>query len=145
MKHKANALIQGGEINANSGDVKVEANNRVKADVDVTRVTVAGAGIEGGVGYFNNASETIAKVADTVINAGNLNISANSEDNIDIDVISVLGAAAGANVSVAIADTNNNVHSLVSGNVVIDANDVNINASNTSNLASKLIQNKAAA
>lgn len=138
MKHKANALIQGGEINANSGDVKVEANNRVKADVDVTRVTVAGAGIEGGVGYFNNSSETIAKVADTVINAGNLNISANSEDNIDIDVISVLGAAAGANVSVAIADTNNNVHSLVSGKVDIDANDVNINASNTSNLASKL-------
>ncbi len=138
MKHKANALIQGGEINANSGDVKVEANNRVKADVDVTRVTVAGAGIEGGVGYFNNASETIAKVADAVINAGNLNISANSEDNIDIDVISVLGGVAAANVSVAIADTNNNVQSLVSGNVNIDANDVNINASNTSNLASKL-------
>ena len=138
MKYKTNASIEGGKITANSGDVKVEANNRVKADVDVTRVTVAGAGIEGGVGYFNNASETIAKVADTVINAGNLNISANSEDNIDIDVISVLGAAAGANVSVAIADTNNNVQSLVSGNVDIDANDVNINASNTSNLASKL-------
>ncbi len=139
MKYKTNASIEGGKITANSGNVKIDANSTVKADIDVTKATVAGVGIEGGVGYFNNASETIAKAANSVINTkGNLTVNANSTDNIDIDVLSILGSVAGANVSVAVADTNNNVQSLVSGNVDIDANDVNINASNASNLASKL-------
>ena len=139
MKYKTNASIEGGKITANSGNVKIDANSTVKADIDVTKATVAGVGIEGGVGYFNNASETIAKAANSVINTkGNLTVNANSTDNIDIDVLSILGTVAGANVSVAVADTNNNVQSLVSGNVDIDTNDVNINASNASNLASKL-------
>lgn len=139
MKYKTNASIEGGKITANSGNVKIDANSTVKADIDVNQASVGLAGIQGGVGYFNNASETIAKAANSVINTkGSLTVNANSTDNIDIDVISVLGTLAGANVSVAIADTNNNVQSLVSGNVDIDANDVNINASNASNLASKL-------
>ena len=139
MKYKTNASIEGGKITANSGNVKIDANSTVKADIDVNQASVGLAGIQGGVGYFNNASETIAKAANSVINTkGNLTVNANSTDNIDIDVLSILGSVAGANVSVAVADTNNNVQSLVSGSVDIDANDVNINASNASNLASKL-------
>ena len=138
MKYKTDAEISGGKLNASSGNVKVNADSSVKAEVDVSEVTLGAVGIKGGVGYFNNASETIAKVANATINTNNLNINADSNDNINVDVLSVLGAIAGANVSVAIADTANNVKSLVSGNVAIDTNDVSINASNTSNLTSKL-------
>ena len=139
MKYKTDAEISGGKLNASSGNVKVNADSSVKAEVDVSEVTLGAVGIKGGVGYFNNASETIAKVANATINTNNLNINADSNDNINVDVLSVLGAIAGANVSVAIADTSNSVQSLISGsNVDIDTNDVSINASNTSNLTSKL-------
>ena len=139
MKYKTDAEISGGSITASSGNVKVDAVSNVKAEVDVVDATVGVVGIKGGVGYFNNAAQTIAKVSDATINTNNnLLVNANSNDSIDVDVISVLGAAAGANVSVSIAETSNNVQSLVSGNVDIDANDVNILASNTSNLTSKL-------
>ena len=59
-------------------------------------------------------------------------------DNIDIDVVSASISGIGANVSVSLAETNNQVQSLISGNVDIDASNLDVKSSNTSNLATSL-------
>ncbi len=141
--YNTKASISGGSVVSNS-NVNVKANSTVKADIDTVSATVGVVGVDGGAGYFNNSAVTSAIIDSAKVEGNTINVAAESVDDIDVNVSSKSAGYASLNVSVAISETSNEVNALIKGSDVdIDANTLNVTASNTSSLSSELDSNQA--
>ena len=147
MKYNTSASISGGKVEAQNGKVEaqngkvsVEANSNIKANTDAIGATDGAVGIAGGVAYFKNSANTTAKIENATINTtGDVNVIAESEDNIFAKAIAGSAGAVSANINIALAETTNKVNALISGrDVDITANNLNVKATDTSTLESEL-------
>lgn len=140
MQYNTSANISGGKVTANNSDVNVSANSGINADIDTIKATVGVVGVAGNVGYVRNNAVTDAIISNTTVNANNVNINSTSSDKINVNVISAAISGVLANVSIGIAETQNNVNAKITGDagVDIDAKNINIIASNSSTLNSEI-------
>ncbi len=140
MNYNTEASIEGGNILAdNNGKINVGASSSVKADIDAAQASAGMFSLGGNVGFFDNNSRTTSKISNvSSLKAGDISLNSSSNDDIDIDVVSASVSGVGANVSVSLAETNNQVKSSISGDVDIDAANMDIKSSNTSSISTSL-------
>lgn len=141
MKYNTSASISGGNVvTQNNGDVTVKANSKVKSNTDAVAASVGGVSIAGNVAYFDNKANTTAEIANASVKSANdINVLAESDDSIISKAISASGGVVSVNLNIAVANTQNAINALISGNNVdIEANNLNLKATNTSILESEL-------
>ena len=142
MKYNTSASISGGNVFAqNNGDVTVKADSNVKANTDAVATTLTAlVGVAGSVAYFDNKANTTAQIINPNVNSANdINVLADSSDSIVSKAISASVGGVSVNLNIAVANTENTVKSSISGNNVdIDADNLNVKATNTSRLESEL-------
>ena len=142
MKYNTSASISGGNVVAqNNGDVTVKADSNVKANTDAVATTLTAlVGVAGSVAYFDNKANTTAQIINANVNSANdINVLADSSDSIVSKAISASVGGVSVNLNIAVANTENTVKSSISGNNVdIDADNLNVKATNTSRLESEL-------
>lgn len=142
MKYNTSASISGGNVVAqNNGDVTVKADSNVKANTDAVATTLTAlVGVAGSVAYFDNKANTTAQIINANVNSANdINVLAESSDSIVSKAISASVGGVSVNLNIAVANTENTIQSLISGNNVdIDADNLNVKATNTSRLESEL-------
>ncbi len=132
------AKISGGTLDAQNNALNVNASSTLNAEISTKAATIAAVGIAGNVGYLKNSALTEAIIKNTdILNADMVDVNSTSSDNININVASKTASEASANISVGIAETNNNVNAGILGSVDIKANDITIVADNTSTLQSE--------
>ncbi len=142
MKYNTSASISGGNVVAqDNGDVTVKADSNVKANTDAVATTLTAlVGVAGNVAYFDNKANTTAQIINANVNSANdINVLAESSDSIVSKAISASVGGVSVNLNIAVANTENTIQSLISGNNVdIDADNLNVKATNTSRLESEL-------
>lgn len=137
MNYNTNASL-GGNIDAGGNKVSVKASNNVNAKTNADQASLAGVSVGGNVAYFRNNAQTTAQINGGEIQAGNIDVIAESTDNISAKAFGAGISGASVNAVVADVKTTNNTKALVTGTVDIDADNMNVNANNTSSLNSEM-------
>ena len=132
------AQIAGGNLTVENGDVAVKSNSNIKVEKDSLTASAGLAAIQAGVDYFKNNAVTQAVTLDGQINAqnGDVLLSAISEDIIDMDAKSVTAGLANIGASIALAETNN--HTTASLGSGVNAQNLTIEAVNSSSLTTSM-------
>lgn len=140
MQYNTAANISGGKVAANDSVVNVSANSGINVDIDTIEATVGVVGVAGNVGYVRNNAVTDAIISNTIVDTNTVNINSTSSDNINVNVVSASVVGVLENVSIGIAETQNNVNAKITGDdgVDIDAKNINIIAGNSSTLNSEI-------
>ena len=136
--YKTVAQIAGGNLTVNNGDVAVKSNSNIKVEKDSLTASAGLAAIQAGVDYFKNDAITQAVTLDGQINAqyGDVLLSAISEDIIDMDAKSVTAGLANIGASIALAETNNHTTASLGSGVI--AQNLTIEAVNSSSLTTSM-------
>ena len=132
------AQIAGGNLTVNNGDVAVKSNSNIKVEKDSLTASAGLAAIQAGVDYFKNDAITQAVTLDGQINAqnGDVLLSAISDDVIEMDAKSVTAGLANIGASIALAETNN--HTTASLGSGVNAQNLTIEAVNSSSLTTSM-------
>ena len=93
----ANALVEGSTI-ANTGNIDVTSNNIADATVIMLQASGSGeAAVNGGVNTFVSSKKSKAEVKNsTITSTGNVNISADADNKIDVTVVGGAGSGGAA-------------------------------------------------
>lgn len=137
MNYNTSATI-GGTVNAGTNKVSVNAQNSINASTNADQATLGGVTLGGNVAYFKNNAKTTAKIDGASVKAGNIDVIAASKDDISTKAFGAGISGASVNAVVSSSKTSNKTEALVSGNVDIDADNMNVKAENSSNLASEM-------
>ena len=132
------AQIAGGNLTVNNGDVAVKSNSNIKVEKDSLTASAGLAAIQAGVDYFKNDAITQAVTLDGQINAqnGDVLLSAISDDVIEMDAKSVTAGLANIGASIALAETNNHTTASLGSGVI--AQNLTIEAVNSSSLTTSM-------
>lgn len=137
MNYKTNASL-GGNVDARSNKVSVKASNNINANTSANQASLSGVSVGGNVAYFRNNAQTTAQINGGKVQAGNIDVIAESTDNISAKAFGAGISGASVNAVVADVKTTNNTKALVTGAVDIDADNLNVKANNTSSLNSEM-------
>lgn len=137
MNYNTSAIL-GGTVNAGSNNVSVNAQNTINASTNADQASLGGVTLGGNVAYFKNNAKTTAKIDGASVKAGNVNVIAASKDDISTKAFGAGISGASINAVVSSSKTSNKTEALVSGNVDIDADNMNVKAENSSNLTSEM-------
>lgn len=137
MNYKTNASL-GGNVDAGSNKVSVKASNNINANTSANQASLSGVSVGGNVAYFRNNAQTTAQINGGKVQAGNIDVIAESTDNISAKAFGAGISGASVNAVVADVKTTNNIKALVTGAVDIDADNLNVKSNNTSSLNSEM-------
>lgn len=137
MNYNTNATL-GGKVDAGTNNVSVTAQNSVTANTNADQASLGGVALGGNVAYFKNDALTTAKIDGATISAGDLKVNAKSTDNITAKAFGATVALASINAVVANSSTTNKTQALVTGDVDITANNMDVKSENTSALKSEM-------
>ena len=143
MNYNTVAQIQDGNITS-AKNINVNSNSNITAITEALSASAGALAIGGNVAYFNNnaVTEAIIGTENTSgmnISAKDINITAESVDNISSKAIGGSAGIVNIYTVIALADTTNQINAQVLGeNLNINADNLSIRAANTSDLTSEM-------
>lgn len=132
-------------VSSQNGDISVIAKNNITATTEAKQGSGGLASINGNIALFKNNAQTSSEILSGTINAlaGNVNINAESTDNITSIAHGEIGGGAVINVIVAQTETDNKTTAQIKGKngkkVTINAKNLEITATNTSDLKAEMM------
>ncbi len=141
--YNTSAQITDGTIKS-AKNINVNAKSDIKATTEATSASAGAVSIGGNVAYFSNNAITEAIIgsentAGMTVNAKDVNITAESVDNISSKAIGGSAGLVSVYAVIALADANNEINAAVLGdNLNLKADNLSVKSINTSDLTSEM-------
>ena len=132
--HTAAATISGGNISA--GNIRLASNTEDSVDVTSHGTNIGALVVSGGSASYNNSSNSVASISDATVKAGEIEVTAmNTTDTSEkITGVSVGGVA--VNVAGYESNVNYSSNALLTGNVNVTADTLELKSDSTVSVAS---------
>lgn len=132
--HTAAATISGGNISA--GNVTLFSNTEDSVDVTSHGTDIGALVVTGGSASYNNNSNSVASISDATVKAGDISVSANNTTDTSEKIAGVSVGGVAVNVAGYESNVNYTSNALVTGNVYITADSLELKSDSTVSVAS---------
>ena len=132
--HTAAATISGGNISA--GNITLFSNTEDSVDVTSHGTDIGALVVTGGSASYNNNSNSVASISDATVKAGDISVSANNTTDTSEKIAGVSVGGVAVNVAGYESNVNYTSNALVTGNVYITADSLELKSDSTVSVAS---------